>query len=239
MKNKQPPSTEKTQKADNNMNTNNINASSVLETLHPATVKALEGLYFQKFVSAMSSTIGVTPVVSEPGSETNDIAQPVKRQGRPKGSKNKVVETPVKKGPGRPAGSKNKAKDDEEVETKKAKKDLGPSGRAKATASATVGKRVLTKDGRTASQVIRDYDDENPEAKANDVVEHCHSLGLKNVVPANVYNVRQNLKKAAEAAAEAKAARKAAKEAKAAEAEKAAKKAAKEKASKKAKKAAK
>ena len=235
MKNKQPPSTEKTQKADNNMNTNNnINASSVLETLHPATVKALEGLYFQKFVSAMSSTIGGSPTISEPGSETNDIAQPVKRQGRPKGSKNKVVETPVKKGPGRP-----KAKDDEEVETKKAKKDLGLSGRAKATAVATVGKRVLTKDGRTASQVIRDYDDENPEAKANDVVEHCHSLGLKNVVPANVYNVRQNLKKAAEAAAEAKAARKAAKEAKAAEAEKAAKKAAKEKASKKAKKAAK
>ena len=211
------------------MNTNNINASSVLETLHPATVKALEGLYFHKFVAAMSSTIGSAPAAAdETGIDT--IEQPVKR---PKVS-NRVVGTPARRG--RPAGSKNKPKvtdEVEEVDTKKAKKDLGPSGRA--------SKRVTAQDGRTASQVIRDYDAKNPEANANDVVDYCHSLGLKNVVPANVYNVRQNLKKAAEAeekAAKAEA-RKAAKAEEAAEAEKAAKKAARAKASKKAKKAAK
>ena len=189
MKSKQPPSTE-TQKADNQMNTNsNINAANVLETLHPATVKALEGLYFQKFVAAMSSTISAPAAAA--AVSANDTEQPVKRQGRPK-------------------GSKNKAKDDSDS-------DIGPSGRAKkAKAAATAkpakaGKRVTTKDGRTASQVIRDYDEENPEAKATEVVAHCHALGLKNVVPANIYNVRQNLKKAAEAEAEAKAAKKAAK----------------------------
>ena len=149
------------------MNTNsNINAANVLETLHPATVKAIEGLYFQKFVAAMSSTISAPAAAA--AVSANDTEQPVKRQGRPK-------------------GSKNKAKDDSDS-------DIGPSGRAK-----------------TASQVIRDYDEENPEAKATEVVAHCHALGLKNVVPANIYNVRQNLKKAAEAEAEAKAAKKAAK----------------------------
>jgi hypothetical protein len=218
MKSKQPPSTE-TQKADNQMNTNsNINAASVLETLHPATVKALEGLYFQKFVAAMSSTISAPAAAAAIGA--NDTTeQPVKRQGRPKGSKNKTtVETPVKRGPGRPAGSKNKAKIEEEVETKakKTTKDLGPSGRAKAAAG---GKRLTTKSGKTASQVIREYDEKHEDAKANDVVAYCHKLGLTNVVPANVYNVRQNQKKAAEAEAAAKAAAK-----KSAKAKKAAKK---------------
>jgi hypothetical protein len=186
----------------------NINAAEVLETLHPKTVKALEGLFFNKFVAAMSSTISAPAAVVADATDTTE--QPTKRgPGRPAGSKSKTVETPVKRGPGRPAGSKNKAKDDDG--------DIGPSGRAKkAKATAAVkpskaGKRVLTKDGRTASQVIRDYDDENPEAKATEVVDHCHSLGLKKVVPANVYNVRQNVKKEAVAAAEARAAKKAAK----------------------------
>ena len=196
----------KTQKADNQMNTNkNINAANVLETLHPATVKALEGLYFSKFVSAMSATIGSAPAMAAAADVSTD--QPTKHQGRPKGSKNKAtVEAPVKRGPGRPAGSKNKVKATDEVETKKAKKDLGPSGRAKA---ASGGKRLLTKSGKTASQVIREYDAKYEDAKANDVVAYCHKLGLKNVVPANVYNVRQNVKKAEESAAKEKAAAKA------------------------------
>lgn len=191
------------------MNTSkNINAQNVLETLHPATVKALESLFLNKFVSAMSATIGSAPAMAAAATDVS-TDQPTKRQGRPKGSKNKTtVEAPAKRGPGRPAGSKNKAKSDEIVETKKAKKDLGPSGRAKAAAG---GKRLLTKGGKTASQIIREYDKKHEDAKANDVVAHCHKLGLMNVVPANVYNVRQNLKKAAEAAAAARKAKKTAK----------------------------
>jgi hypothetical protein len=107
---------------------------------------------------------------------------------------NDATEQPVKRGPGRPAG--------------KTTKDLGPSGRAKAAAG---GKRLTTKSGKTASQVIREYDEKHEDAKANDVVAYCHKLGLTNVVPANVYNCRQNVRKAEEAAAAAKASKKATK----------------------------
>jgi hypothetical protein len=156
------------------MNASNINASSVLETLHPATVKALEGLFLKRFVSAMSATIGSAPAVSGPDT---DVVTPKKRGPKPKAA---TVEAPGKRGPGRP-------------------------------------KKTVDADGKkiTASQVIREFDAENPDAKANDVVAHCHSLGFKKVVPANVYNVRQNLKKAADAEATAKAERKAARAAKA------------------------
>lgn len=65
----------------------------------------------------------------------------------------------------------------------------------------TVSKRERTANGQTASQVIREYDAAHPGVTAAEVVSHCRSVGLLKVVPALVYNVRQNLKKA-EATAE-------------------------------------
>lgn len=128
--------------------------------------------------------------------------------------------------------------------------NLGPSGRAKA---AKKGKRALSNNGLVAAAEIRAYDAKHTKKDgtlplATDVVAYCESVGLPNVVPANVYNTRQLVKKAAEAAeaeaeAEEKAAKKTAKKTgrkvgrpsnaeKAAEAKKAAKKAAKKSAKK-------
>lgn len=112
------------------------------------------------------------------------------------------VAAPVKRGPGRPR------KTTEESAEKKERKP-----------------RATTKDGRTASQVVRDFDEKYFEkhgelSPAADVIAACEKLGLT-VAPALVYNVRQNVKKAEEAAAAAAEAEKKAKARAKAKAEKA------------------
>lgn len=120
------------------------------------------------------------------------------------------VAAPVKRGPGRPRKTEESAE----------KKERKP--------------RATTKDGRTASQVVRDFDEKYFEkhgelSPAADVIAACEKLGLT-VAPALVYNVRQNVKKAEEAAAAAAEAEKKAKARAKAKAEKAKEKPAKAKA---------
>lgn len=192
------------------MNTsNNINAATVLNSLSSESVIALENHYRSQILSTLTATLGA-PTGSPAIVDDNKVVveAPAKR-GRPAGSKNKKAdeaEAPVKRGPGRPAGSKNKEK-----------AEVGPSGRAKAAkAAAGPTPRAKAKDGRSASQVVRDFDEKynakhEEEAQASLVVAHCEKLGLE-IAPSLVYNVRQNVKKAAaEAAKASKKAKKAAK----------------------------
>jgi hypothetical protein len=212
-----------------NMNTSKtISAAAVLDSLSPKSVKALEEHFRGQILSTLTATLG-SPVVATAVEADDDVAAPAKRgPGRPAGSKNKAkaeVEAPAKRGPGRPAGSKNKAKAEAPAKRgpgrpagskNKPKADLGPSGRAKASkAAAGPTPRVRLDDGRTASQVVRDFDEKytakhGSEAPAANVVAHCEKLGL-DIKPSLVYNVRQNVKKAAEAAKASRKAKKAAK----------------------------
>ncbi|MCK9567490.1 hypothetical protein M0R72_00910 [Candidatus Pacearchaeota archaeon] len=194
------------------MNTSkNINAAAVLDSLSPQSVAALESHFRNEILSTLTATLG-SPIAAVATAtavaDTSDDSSPVKRgPGRPRKNPEKVEE-PAKRGPGRPAGSKNKAK-----------ADIGPSGRAKAAkaaakaAAAGPTPRIRLADGRTASQVIRDFDEKyntkhEEEAQASLVVAHCAKLGLE-IKPSLVYNCRQNVKKAA-----AKASKKAKKTAK-------------------------
>ena len=186
------------------MNTpKNITAAAVLNTLSPASLSALEGHFRAQFVSsleALTKKIAGSAPIAATADDANDSveqpAAPAKKRGRPAGSKNKVtVEAPAKTKP---------------AKTEEPKK-RGPKAKAKAAkatgAGAPAGKRQLDSKGRTASEVIREFDAKHPEAKANDAVAYCHKLGLTKVVPANVFNVRAIVAKKAEA--EAKAAAKA------------------------------
>jgi hypothetical protein len=49
---------------------------------------------------------------------------------------------------------------------------------ATATPRRARGKRQQTSDGRSVSQVIRDFDVKHPDSKASVVVAHCAKLGL-------------------------------------------------------------
>jgi len=199
------------------MNTSkNINAAAVLETLSPASVTALEAHFRSEILSALTATLG-SPTAIAASIDSDDVA-PVKRgPGRPRKNPEVTVEAPAKRGPGRPAGSKNKAKRGPgrpAGSKNKPKADLGPSGRAKA-AKAEPTPRAKAKDGRTASQVCRDFDAKytakhGADAPAAEVVAHCAKHGLE-IAPSLVYNVRQNVKKAAEAAKASKKAKKTAK----------------------------
>ena len=195
-----------------NMNTSkNINAAAILDTLSPASVSALEAHFRADILSTLTATLG-SPTAIAAAIDSDDVA-PVKRgPGRPRKNPEVTVEAPAKRGPGRPAGSKNKVagKRGRPAGSKnKPKADLGPSGRAKAAkvAKAEPTPRAKAKDGRTASQVCRDFDAKytakhGDEAPAAEVVAACAKLGLE-IAPSLVYNVRQNVKKAAAAAAAA------------------------------------
>jgi hypothetical protein len=70
-----------------------------------------------------------------------------------------------------------------------------PGRPPQASKKATPTARQKTKDGRSASQVVRDFDSKYPGRPAADVISHCAKLGL-DVAPSLIYNVRQNIKKA-------------------------------------------
>ena len=219
--------------------TTNTNATAILNTLSADSQNALAMHFRSQIFSVLASTLGGAPVSAPAATDTTTESDaPAKRKpGRPRKDPSAVVEAPAKKtvvkkpakktddseapkrGRGRPLMS------EAEKAAKKAEKAKAVTVKA-SSKEATASRRALSKDGRTASQVIRDFDEKYEEVQpAADVVAHCAKLGLE-VAPALVYNVRQNVKKAAAAAeAEAKkAAKKAEKMAAKAAAEKSAKK---------------
>lgn len=181
------------------MNTKNINAATILDSLNPVNIPVLEDHFRTKILAEINSALTsklspeATQVSDTPEAPVVPTAPGEKRgRGRPRKNPDAKVEAPAaKRNPGRP-------KKDKEVA------------------------RATSKDGRSVSQVIRDHYKKHPEAPVADAIAYVEKQGLSCSAPL-VYAVR---KKMDLAAAEAeKAAKKAER---AAEKEKAEKKAAKD-----------
>ena len=170
------------EKVHTQMKTQNVSAELVMSTMSPQSLAALESHYKGQLISGLQELTKklAGPTIDGPDADPTDAPAKKRSGGRPKGSKNKVKDT------------------DTTVEAPAKKR--GPKAKA-ATRGAKPGKRQLDSKGRTAAEVIREYDAKHVDAKANDVVAYCHKLGLTNVVPANIYNTRQLVRKAAEAEA--------------------------------------
>jgi hypothetical protein len=182
---------------------NNINAQSFLASLNPVAVSELSNYFKSQLLESVTKTLGAATVVVTDTPANTDVASevvgdpaPVAKRGRPRGSKSekgkKVVKVPGKRG--RP---------------RKDKAEVSASDKAP---------RPTTKDGRSGSQFIRDYDakrrGENGEflAKGPEVVAACAKAGLE-IAPPQVYSVRKAVLQAEKVAAATakKAAKKAAK----------------------------
>jgi len=157
----------------NAQSTNTVSATTVLNSLTPevrdAVTSFIRNEYQSEIFSSLTSSLGITSTKNGPAKK-GAVKKGSGNKGTGKKNNSNVTvkkEAPTKRGP--------KVKNDEEKPTK----------------------RVRTSDGRTASQVIRDYDASNPGAAAKTVVEYCDTLGLK-IKPALVYNIRQGVKKSSE-----------------------------------------
>lgn len=180
------------------MNTpKNVNPITVLDSLSPASQQALdrhfEAKYRTAILASITSQLGKKVVVSDAADENADEAATPKKRG-PKAKA--TIEAPAKgkRGPGRPKLSAAE-KSRRAAERAAAKDEAAPKKRGP-KAKRGPGSLGLTAKGQTASEVIREYDAKHPDVPAAEVVAHCKKLGLKRVSPANVYNVRQLVKKA-------------------------------------------
>lgn len=197
------------------MNTpKNVNPITVLDSLSPASQQALdrhfEAKYRTAILASITSQLGKKVVVSDAADENTDetTATPKKRGPKAKATVEAPAKRGGKRGPGRPKLSAAE-KTRRAAERAAAKDEAAPKKRGP-KAKRGPGSLGLTAKGQTASEVIREYDTKHPDVPASEVVAHCKKLGLKRVSPANVYNVRQLVKKAA-AASKGKRGRKASK----------------------------
>ncbi len=204
------------------MNTNqNINAvaSAALNNTIDSAVAEFRAQFISN-LSALTATLA-DPEAGTPPSTTDDTAPAKRKPGRPAGSgkkdkkegANDSADAPAKR-PGRPRKTET---DKEDAPKRKPGRPAGSGKKAKVE-TAEASKRPTTKDGRSGSQFIRDYDAKRrgPDgeflAKGPEVVEACAKAGLEIALP-QVYNVRQAVVRKEEEAAMAakKAAKKAAK----------------------------
>lgn len=205
------------------MNKSTQSAAAILDTLSPASANVLQDHFETNFrasiLAELTKTLGGVVKVAD----ADEAEAPVKRgPGRPKMTQEEKAEkVPGKRGPGRPKLSKaekarrakERAAAKEEAATPKKR---GP-GRPKMTQAEKVAKaakksspRPTAKDGRSASDIIRDDVTKNPEISTADVIAHVEKLGLSCSQPL-VSTVRAKTLAAIKAASKGKTSKKPAK----------------------------